>query len=187
MSRYFRLLDDMEFPGRWSLDGPFDEQVSEIDNWQFSEGRRVELACVPRFTLYQAGRAVDFSHAGVGMHIIHHRVAEVLERLGIEDVQLLPARVEGQTEPWFILNILRIIRCIDEARCEEVEYWTPEDGQPDKVGQYFSIHGLKVDPTKIGDADIFRTWGWEVAIIVSERLKEALEREGFTGMRFVEV
>jgi hypothetical protein len=45
---------------------------------------------------------------------------------------------------------------------------------------------LKVDPTKIGDADIFRTWGWEVAIIVSERLKAALEQEGFTGMKFIE-
>jgi hypothetical protein len=113
-------------------------------------------------------------------------VAAILERLASQDVQLLPARVDGQTEPWFILNVLRIIRCIDDARCDEVDYWKPEDGQPEKVGQYSYVHGLKVDPTKIGDAHIFRPWGWDVAIIVSDTLKQALEQESITGMKYVE-
>jgi hypothetical protein len=113
-------------------------------------------------------------------------VAAILERLALKDVQLLPARVEGQTEPWFILNVLRIIRCIDDARCGEVEYWKPEDGQPEKVGQYSYVHGLRVDPAKVGDAHIFRPWGWDVAIIVSDLLKQALEQEGITGMKYVE-
>lgn len=186
MSRYFKLRDHMSIPGRWVLDGPFDEQGTELDSWQFGNGQRIELACVPRFTLSHVGGAVDFSQTGLGVLVVNGRVAAILARLAIQDVQLLPARVEGQTEPWFILNVLRIIRCIDDARCGEVEYWRPEDGQPEKVGQYSYVHGLRVDPTKVGDAHIFRPWGWDVAIIVSDTLKQALEQEGITGMKYVE-
>ncbi|MFE8605157.1 imm11 family protein [Archangium violaceum] len=186
MSRYFKLRDHMSIPGRWVLDGPFDERGTELDSWQFGNGQRIELACVPHFTLAHVGGAVDFSQTGLGVPVVHGRVAAILERLAIQDVQLLPARVEGQTEPWFILNVLRIIRCIDDARCGEVEYWKPEDGQPEKVGQYSYIHGLKVDPAKVGDAHIFRPWGWDVAIIVSDTLKQALEQERITGMKYIE-
>jgi hypothetical protein len=34
---------------------------------------------------------------------------------------------------------------------------------------------------------VFRTWGWDLALIVSEDLKQALERQGVTGVKFTEV
>jgi hypothetical protein len=102
-------------------------------------------------------------------------------------VQFLPVEVENHPGPYFILNTLRTIRCIDDARCEEVQYWRPEDGEPEKVGQYQSVVGLRIDPTKVEGAHIFRPWGWRVALLVSEDVKEALEREGITGTRFTEV
>ncbi|RYZ15461.1 MAG: hypothetical protein EOO70_06775, partial [Myxococcaceae bacterium] len=46
---------------------------------------------------------------------------------------------------------------------------------------------MRIDPTKAGDAKVFRTWGWTIALIVSEDIKEALERAGVTGMKFKEV
>ncbi|QRK11177.1 hypothetical protein JQX13_14540 [Archangium violaceum] len=46
---------------------------------------------------------------------------------------------------------------------------------------------MRIDPTKPGDARIFRPWGWTVALIVSEDLTLALEREHITGTRFTEV
>jgi hypothetical protein len=55
------------------------------------------------------------------------------------------------------------------------------------VGHYKNVRGLKVDPAKIGDAHIFRPWGWLVVLIVSEHIKRALEQEGITGTKFIEV
>ncbi|EPX65047.1 hypothetical protein D187_000472 [Cystobacter fuscus DSM 2262] len=55
------------------------------------------------------------------------------------------------------------------------------------MGHYRNVVGLKVDPEKVGDAHIFRPWGWPVALIVSERVKRALEDEGLSGPRFIEV
>ena len=49
------------------------------------------------------------------------------------------------------------------------------------------IRGLRIDRTKVGNAMILRPEGWEVALIVSEAIKDALERMGATGVKFEEV
>jgi hypothetical protein len=186
MGRYFELLDDMRSTGRWLLGSPVDEQGQEIDPWQFKKGNVLELGCIPCFPLDIPGRPLDYSWAAFSIPVVHGRVVQVFNRLGIEDAQFIPARIEGQAKPYFILNALRIIRCVDDARCGRVEYWEPEDEQPEKLGEYRVVSGLRVDPTKVGEARIFRPWGWRVALVVSEDIKQAMEHEGITGTRFVE-
>lgn len=186
-TRYFRLYDDVYFPGRWHLRMPLGSDDELFNVWRFKEGRLLEIHESIRLTMKPPGVPIDFSHA-LGVPIVHRRVISVFERLGLEKaVQFIPVEVEGQGEPWFILNALQVIRCIDDARCDEVRYWQPEDGEPDRVGQYKNVSGLKVDPAKIGDADIFRPWGWQVVLLVSERVKHALEEAHITGTRFIEV
>ena len=187
LARFFELRDDRRSHDRWHLDAPVDEQGQELDPWQFDEGRVLKLGCVPRFPLYAPGRSLDFCWAAFSILVVNERFVRLFERLDVRDVQFIPARVEGHEGPYFILNPLRIIRCIDDARCEEVRYFKPEDNQPEKVGEYRVVAGMRIDPTKVGDARIFRPWGWTGALIVSEDLKHALEREGITGTRFVEV
>jgi hypothetical protein len=187
MARYFELMDDRRPQPRWHLGTPEDEQGQEIDPWQFTDGKWLELGCVPRFPLDIPGFPLDYCWAAFSIPVLHERVVQLFERLQIKDVQFIPARVEGHDAPYFILNALRIIRCIDDARSEEVRYWKPEDGQPEKIGEYRVVAGMRIDPTKVGDARIFRPWGWPVALIVSEDLKQAMEAEGITGARFVEV
>ncbi len=80
-----------------------------------------------------------------------------------------------------------LIRCIDDEASEEVIRWTPEDGRPDRVGQYRDVDGMRIDPPQVGDAQVFRTWGWSIALIVSEDIKLALERIRATGVRFTPV
>jgi hypothetical protein len=46
---------------------------------------------------------------------------------------------------------------------------------------------MRIDPAKVGDAKVFRPWGWQVVLVVSEEIKEALERKGVTGASFEEV
>jgi hypothetical protein len=95
--------------------------------------------------------------------------------------------IQGQPDTFCILVATRLIQCIDDKASEDVEYWTPEDGRPEKAGQYRDVYGMRITPSRVGDARVFRTWGWTVALIVSEELKEALERIGATGVRFKEV
>jgi uncharacterized protein DUF1629 len=189
--KYYEMYDNKYIPGRWHLRMPlYDEGGGEddfFDIWQFKEGRVLDIKKPIRLSVKPAGSALEFSHA-IGTPVVHQRVVSLFERLGLQrEVQFIPVEVEGQTEPWFILNALRVIRCIDDARCDEVFYWQPEDGRPEKLGGYKNVRGLKVDVEKIGDAHIFRPWGWLVVLIVSEHVKQAMEAEGITGARFIEV
>jgi hypothetical protein len=133
------------------------------------------------------GVVLDFSWAAFSIPVVHLRFVELFERLGVYEVQLLPVQVEGHSGPWFILNTLHIIRCINDSRCTEVQYWQPEDDQPEKVGKYRYVAGMRIDPAMAGDIRIFRPWGWSQALVVSEHLKDAMEKEGITGTKFVEV
>ncbi|WP_225409275.1 imm11 family protein [Stigmatella hybrida] len=187
--RYFDLHDDVYIQGRWELGDPTDSQDREVDDpWQFADGRPVRIEEPLRVPVTHPGTPLDFSLAGIGVTpIVHKRVASLLAELAPDDVQLIPVELEGQPEPYCILVATRAIRCIDDQASAEVKYWKPEDGQPDRVGEYRAVHGMRIDPAKVGDAKVFRPWGWTVALIVSEDIKEALERAGVTGVKFTEV
>lgn len=186
--KYYDLLSNMRLPGRWVLADPVDEHGQEVDPWQFDKGCLLEPKGKLVLRQVRPGNALDFSFTTLTIPVVHGRVVSLCARLGLQpQVQFLPAQVEGQSEPYFILNSLRIIRCIDDARCEEVRYWRPEDGNPDRVGQYRVVAGMRIDPSKVGDSHIFRPWGWSVALLVSEHLKHAMEEECITGTKFVEV
>jgi hypothetical protein len=187
MNRFFDLMDDRRIPGRWHLGSLEDEQGRKISPWQFEKGRTLDLGCVPRFPLQHPGQPLDFTWAAFSIPVVSSRFVQVFERLGLLEVQFLPARVENHPEPAFILNALSVVRCIDDARCEEVRYWKPEDERPDKLGEYRAVHGLKVDPSLVGSARVFRPWGWRVALLLSQQVKDALEHAQLSGTRFVEV
>ncbi|MFP2897788.1 imm11 family protein [Corallococcus sp. 4LFB] len=186
--RYFRLLDDVIIPGRWELGIPRDAQGDEVDDpWMFREGQPVPPQQPLSIPVEHPGTPLDFSLAGFSTPVVHPRVAALLSELAAQDIQLVSVNVQGHAEPYFILVATRLIRCIDDAASEEVIRWTPQDGRPDRVGQYRDVDGMRIDPTQVGDARVFRTWGWSIALIVSEDIKLALERIRATGTRFTEV
>jgi hypothetical protein len=183
---YFDLFEDVHIPGRWHLDEPMDQQGQQLGTSQFRRGEPAHVEGRLRIPFYSPGKALDFSLAGTSVPVVHARVAAVFAELAPGDVQLIPAEVEGQSEPYFLLNITRVVKCIDDEASDEVRYVTPEHGLSDQLGEYRSVIGMRIDPSKVGDAQVFRTWGW-VAIVVSEVIKEALERMRVTGTKFQEV
>jgi hypothetical protein len=185
---YFRLSDNEYIPERWYLDEPVDLQGKELNPWQFTKGRPLSPQAPMRIPIYARGRPQDFTTTCVGSTpIVHVKVATLFSKLAPEDIQAFPVNVEGQPEPHFLINAVQLIKCIDDTRCEEVQYYLPEDGQPAKTGTYKSVLGLRIDRSKVGDARIFRLWGWTGALIVREDIKAAMEREGVTGVSFKEV
>ena len=186
MTRYFRLVDDKSVPERWSLRNPVDAKGNKINPWQFEAGRTLDIQERLFFPMSVQGRPLDFTEAGFAIPVIHERVKTLLERLSMPEVQFIPAEVESQPESYFVLNPTRLIPCLDEASCERVVRWGPEDGRPERIGEYRVVDGLRIDPTKVGGACIFRIWGWPM-LIVSGDIKETLEREAVTGTEFIEV
>jgi hypothetical protein len=186
--RYFKMTQDVSIPGCWYLANPTDQQGREVDNpWQFRNGNRVNISGRLKVPVYQAGKPVDFSITGSNVPIVSEKMAAVFAELAPGDVQLIPVEVETQSEPFSILVCTRVVKCIDDARSGEVRYWKPEDGLPERAGQYRSVLRMRIDPMRVGDAKVFRTWGWTVALIISEDIKQALKQTGATGLDFQEV
>ena len=187
--RFFRLAIDVYVPERWYLSDPTNTAGDEIDDiWQFTDGGPVEVQDRMRVPIFRPGKPIDIEFAGAGQTpIVSERVASVFRELAPRDVQLFPVEVEGETAPYYVLNVAREIRCIDDAACIETQLYTPEDGRPEQVGEYRAVSGLRIDKSKVGDARVFRLWGWHPPIIVDEEIKEALERTGIVGGLFDEV
>jgi len=183
--RYFDLFDDVYVPGRWHLDEPVDQRGHKLGRL-FMRGEPAHVEGPLRIALYVPGKPLDFSLTDADIPIVCARVAAVFEALAPNDVQLIPVEVEGESEPYVLLNITRVVKCIDDEASSSVRYVTPEHGLPDQLGEYRSVIGMRIDPSKVGEAQVFRTWGW-VTIVVSEAIKEALERLGATGTKFTSV
>ncbi|MCP3165525.1 imm11 family protein [Myxococcus qinghaiensis] len=186
--RFFKLTDDVYLSGRWELGHPLDQEGRKLDDpWQFRIGQRVHADERIRIPIKISGTPLDYSHAAFSIPVVHARVASLFTEVAPDDVQLIPVEIDSQPAQHFILNAIRLVKCIDDAACEEVRYWTPEDGMPEKVGTYSSVSGMRINPAKVEGSKVFRTSGWTVALIVSEELKEVLGRAGITGTKFTEV
>ncbi|RKH57745.1 imm11 family protein [Corallococcus aberystwythensis] len=189
-ARYFRLSEEVDAPGRWYLGDPVDEGSVEVENpWLFSAGKSIDAPGRLRIPIDEPGRPLAYSEAGIGgTPILHVTLATVFAELAPDDVQLFAVDIPGHPEQFSMLVATRLIRCISDEASREVEYWDPiKHKQPEKAGQYYSVAGMRIDTSKVGNAKIFRPWGWSIALIVSEDLKTALERTGATGMHFTEV
>jgi len=184
--RFFKLAEDVTVPHRWHLDTPTDSEGHEVDDRQFRLGVPVHIQESLRIPVEIAGSPLDYTEAGVGLPVVHVRVASLFAELAPEDVQLLPVDVVGQPDQYLILVATRLIRCIDE-KASRIELWTHEDGVPHMVGQYFSVRDMRIERAKVGSARVFRPEGWEVVLIISEEIKNALDSIGATGIRFEEV
>ncbi|RYZ42360.1 MAG: hypothetical protein EOO71_08145 [Myxococcaceae bacterium] len=186
---FFDLTIDVYVPGRWYFKTPTTPEGQPLDDpWSFTNGEPIAPPGRLRIPLSRAGSPLDFTSAGVGLTpILSERAAAVFRDMALRDIQLFPAEVEGQAEPYFLLVVSRTVRCIDDGASEEVRLWTPEHGRPEKVGQYRHVSGLRIDTSKVGDERVFRPWGLPSALIVDGELKAALERTGIVGGRFVAV
>jgi hypothetical protein len=184
--RFFELSDDRYVPHRWHLDTPLDGRGRKVFDWDFKRGTPVHVEGRLKIPIEIAGMPLDFTWAGLSIPVVHGKVASMLAKRAADDVQLIPADIEGSPEQYFVLVATRLIRCIDEET-SEVSFWTPEHGVPEKVGQYMGVDRLRIDKAKAGNAKVFRPEGWEVVLIVSQEIKSAMEAMGATGTSFQEV
>lgn len=184
--RFFDLSDDVYVPHRWHLDTPVNSKGHPVHDWDFTRGTPVHMGERLRVPVEIAGRPLDFTEAGLGIPVVHIKLASMLAERARDDVQLVPADIEGQPDQYVVLVATRLIRCIDE-KASRILLWTPEDGAPHKVGKYRDVRDMRIDKAKVGGAKVFRPEGWEVALIISEEIKSALEHLSATGTRFTEV
>lgn len=181
MKHWYRMTDDIHFPGRWQLRNPVLVSTGqEVDPWAFTKGEHYSGATGFRSD-HDPGVTLDFTLGGISVPFASSGLAGLLRLVAHEAVQVLPVDVDGH--PFFVVNATRTVACIDEGRSVFTK-WAEADGRPDKVGRYRMVARLVVDARKLEGQSIVRIKDWNVALLVAEEVKEAIEAGGFTGPVF---
>jgi hypothetical protein len=183
--RFFTLNDDIDHPGRWFLQAPVNRLGTEVDPRLFTEGNPVRVTEPLVVGVRSAGHPLDFTFADFDMPVVRRATADILSEVAPQDVQRIPTAVKGYDGEYEILNIVTRRPAIDERR-SMITRWTEEDGWPEKVGKYFMVARLRVDPQRANGVGIFRLTGWEIAVVVSDDIRRALVEAEVTGVKFTE-
>ena len=124
----------------------------------------------------------DFCLASFDLPIVSERFARLLNGLADNDCQLIPV-ISTCGRKFFILNTLGRVKCLDESRSLFTK-WDASDGRPDRTGQYRMVAELRIVPEASQGRDIFRIVGWDVPLVVSERLIKLAQDQGMKGCVF---
>ena len=185
-SKFYRILDDGELAGRWWLKSANEPGGNPVDPELFGEGRFLSIRTPLTISIRYKGEPLDWTFADFDMPVVSKRTAALLRNICGDDLQSFAATIDGYDGDFEVLNFLKVIRCLDEKK-SDVMFWKEGDGRPDKVGQYRQVANMRIDSSQISDANIFRIAGWEIALIVSERIRHSLVEYKTSGVRFVEV
>ncbi|WP_164013431.1 imm11 family protein [Pyxidicoccus trucidator] len=188
MAHHFYDVGIADLP-QWVLELPVPASGGELDDpWMFGDGRPVPDPGPLKTKLLRAGPQRSFSVANSGRTpIADERVASAFREFAPDDVQVFHIAVESCTNPFFIINATKCFKCVDEANSREVQLYPPDGAALERVGTYRAIYGLRIDTSKTENARVFRIQGYQSALIVSEEIKNALERIGNLGVHFERV
>ena len=168
---FFRLLDNINYPQRWYLG----DIIPDSDNWKFTYANQVDEALLSndlKVEIYKKGNSMDYTTTeAYVVPIVSASLKQALDF--IEDVQFIPVQIEGQL--YYIMVVCSVIDCVDESKSEFDKYTENDPVRPDKAGDYKSFYKMKIDEKKAGLKDIFRLDGYDIAIIVSEKVKNKIE------------
>jgi len=156
--------------------------VCEIDAREFTEGRPY-AGPPPYLVPIKDGRHVAFNLAAFDMPVVSTEIADILRRIAPNDVQRFPVILGKGIEGYEIINTVRELRCVDEV-LSNARKWGLEDDRPEKIGHYVEFDPLVIDPSRTEGAHIFRLWGSWVELIVSEKVRQALEPIADLGVAF---
>ncbi|HSH61357.1 MAG TPA: DUF1629 domain-containing protein [Acidimicrobiales bacterium] len=181
ITQLYRLEWDSGQLNQWHLGRP--RTIGDVPLVNGGVVRDDLLATAPGVVvpIYQEGDRLDISFATGDIPVAVPRVANLVAERAGDDVRVIPAQVEGAPGQFFALWVKNSIDCIDPERTIGT-FW-PDSSE--RAGQYRMIVDLKLRPDAAGDHQIFRVKGWEVAIIVTERLKAEVEGGGATGVLFL--
>ncbi|XXF74983.1 hypothetical protein P2318_18090 [Myxococcaceae bacterium GXIMD 01537] len=187
MERHFYWVRLGDAP-QWLLETPTRDSGEAFDEpWMFADGRVLPDPGRIKAQISRPGRERAFVFSAIEKApIASEAVAIIFRTLAPDDVQLIPVSIEGAAGPHFVINATKVVDCIDEARCQEVQHSTV-GSLPDYAGEYRWIYGLRIDPSKTEGAQVFRPRKFKVAFVVSGEVKEALERVGNLGVSFERV
>lgn len=181
--RYYDLTDDVHIASRWHLG---DVRLSDGADVRLLSGKRLSLLAPATVEVTVKGRPLEFCLTSFAAPIAVTSLAQAMANLAGPDLEVVPVRIDERGE-YAAVNATRVIPCIDETRSVCMK-WTKRDHRADLAGQYRMVGNLHIVARAVpSDVHVFRIDGWPVALVVSEAMKLAMEKQGCFGAKFTDV
>jgi hypothetical protein len=158
---------------------------SELDEWAFQRGVRIEGDRPIPFKLLQEGTRLDFNPTAFSPIVFSRRMAEFLDEVAPGEIQRLPARIDGERDgDWEVINVLTCLDCIDHDR-SIIQYRPANDSH--RPGKPRGVIKLVIKTDVARGHHVFLPQDWELALIGSQVVRDGLEAMGATGVKYVRV
>lgn len=123
---------------------------------------------------------LDLHDAGRGQLLMSPKLVTCLNDLAVDNVQYIPAEAvyvpSRAVVPYQLGNILGLVKALDVAA---------SDCEVDEDGFVETFFSLRLNKAQIESLDLFRMYESFHTIIVSRRVRDALEAADVTGARFL--
>lgn len=157
---------------------------SDLDPWIFKSCRSVQLGGqVLSVSSEGDDSEIDAISGAFNIMFVSKGLGDSLIKVAGKDVQLIEVRSSSGRE-YYIVNALHELVCIDEGASIFRKWEVGNEQRPDKVGQYSIFIDMKIKPDAVVGFDVFRPWGWHVALVVSERVRCLAEQFNVAGTLF---
>ncbi|MCZ7451362.1 hypothetical protein O8B93_27770 [Agrobacterium rhizogenes] len=182
---FWQLEDDINYPGRWYLDEIAGDNINSGYNWQFLTGDGV-VDQRYRLSLTRDGVEMDFTLTDAFVvPVVSDRLKNALSFVeGVRFFELTLEREKQTFHQYYAMVTDKMIDCFDEESSVYQVFTRDDPVRPDRAGEYHSVLRLVIDPVKAAGHDIFRVKRYPTAMIVSDRIKSALDKLDLTGLKF---
>jgi hypothetical protein len=178
--RYYRLTDNVYIEKRWHLGEVMHGDIEPL----FKSGmpfRGTLSTCI-----HHGNKPLQFCLTSFAVPIAHEGLAQAMALVAPHDLQRLPVDIPGHPG-YEVINVIRVLDCLDEPR-SKVELYPPGYHRASLVGNYMTVEEPHMDASRIPPGvHAFRVARWHASFIVSEVMKDAMERAGCEGATFTDV
>lgn len=182
---FWRVHDDINYPSRWYLDEIRGEDIENGYNWQFLTGYGLGGGFY-KLSLTRDGAEMDFTLTDAFVvPIVSERFKSAVDFVdGVRFIRLTLEREMKTAYDYYAMVTDEMVDCFDEQVSVYQTYKPDDPVRPDRTGEYHSVLKLVVDAKKAAGYDIFRIKRYPAALIVSDRVKNILDKLDLSGIRY---
>lgn len=180
---YYRMTADMNVEHRL-LGAMSDPEDTPLPFAAFVKGRRYDGPTPVTARVYHPGPRRDVTYGEAETVAMRRALAERIAECAPDHVQLVPLRIEGDSDEWRLVNVVTLRDCLDLTRSDVVmRAGAGAAPDPDEVN-YRHVRHLHIDPARVEGAPIFRVKHFWQALILSDAVVDVLRRAEAVGAVF---
>ncbi|MBA4852872.1 imm11 family protein [Emticicia sp. BO119] len=177
---YYRVLDKLSIKNRWFL-GKIYSKNKKANVYDYCTVHNKILKEKIIVDISHKGDALDFTMSFFDVPIINERTAQLFS---LDEVELIPVKVNDSNENYFVLLIRQEVDCVDEEK-SGFNLWEPNNKiRPDLAGKYKSFYKMVLDPKKTNGIRIFRIKDYSIVLVVDKDIKKKLQQAKVSGIEF---